>query len=130
MEYYRRAIEMTPTAGMAHAHLAMLELETGQEERAWRTLEEALAENPRNHALLMTAGDMYFDKGELAKAQAHYLKARENEPRSIDPWIRLAELATVQGRDEDARAAWQRALELDPQHPQIPEDVRRTLGTR
>jgi Flp pilus assembly protein TadD len=113
---------------MAYAHLATLEREIGQAERAWRTLEKGLAMSPRNHALLMTAGDMHFDKGDLARAEEFYLEAREHEPRNIDPWIRLAEVATAQGRDEDARAAWKRALELDPTDPQIPEQARRTSG--
>ncbi len=130
MEYYRQAIEMTPGGGMAYAHLAMLELDTGQAERAWRTLETGLAESPRNHALLMTAGDMHFEIGELEKAKSYYLRAREEEPRSVDPWIRLAEVATEQGREEDARVAWKRALELDPVNPQIPEQVRRTFARR
>jgi tetratricopeptide (TPR) repeat protein len=130
MEYYRQAIEMRPEGGMAHAHLAMLELETGQTERAWRTLEEGLSRAPRNHALLMTAGDMHFDKGALEQAERYYLEARGHEPRSIDPWIRLAQLATARGREKEARAAWERAFELEPTNPAIPEQVRRTLAKR
>ncbi len=130
MSYYRKAIEMSPRAGVAYAHLTVLELETGHRARAWDVLEEGLAHNPENYALLMTAGDLYSEKGENDRAADHYHRAAEQEPRSIDPWVRLAEMATARGRAEDARVAWQRVFELDPQEARIPADIRRSLRSR
>jgi arylsulfatase A-like enzyme/Flp pilus assembly protein TadD len=130
MSYYRKAIEMSPHAGVAYAHLAVLEADAGRTERAWRLLAEGLAHNPDNYALLMTAGDMHTEDGDHDRAAEFYHRAAQQEPRSIDPWVRLAETAAARGLVKDSRAAWLRVYELDPQEPRIPAAVRQSPRSR
>lgn len=87
--------------------------------------------NPEVHvllseALIRTAPIPLPPPGELravvetpnyATAEKHLLKALELAPQNADAHMWLGKLRWLQGRDEDAMTAYQRAGELAPQHP-------------
>ena len=52
----------------------------------------------------------------------------EHFPDRADGYERLGDVAQLQGRIEDAVRHYQRALELDPDHPRVPEKLERARG--
>jgi len=124
MSYYRRAIELNPRSAESWAHLAVLEFEHGRRSEAFALLDEGLTANPRSFAILMTAGELRRDVGELAAADSLWLRAASVEPQRPEPWVHLAELAERRGDDRTASKHWAAALERDPTHATIPARVR------
>ncbi len=79
-----------------------------------RTLAEATARTAPRSALpwgLWT--DWHVDRGELAEAAAALRKYVELQP-GADAWMKLGDLERRTGRPDAARAAWERALRLEP----------------
>jgi tetratricopeptide (TPR) repeat protein len=102
MKYYRRTIELTPRAGEAWSHLALLEFEGGRREEAFALLEEGLSYNPDQFPLLMTTGDLRAEIGETTAAIALYERAAAAEPHRPEPWLQLAVLADARGDRTEA----------------------------
>ncbi len=119
MSYYRRAVSIHPGAWEAVAHLAVLTFDQGRREEALRSLDDALEQSPANFVLLMTRGDLALQIGEAARAEDLFRRACEAEPRRADPWIGLAESLEAQGDRRAAEAPWNRARQIDPEHPRL-----------
>lgn len=124
LDYYRRCVELDPGMGQAWGHLASMEFDRGNRDEAMSLLEQGLAANPTAFPLLMTAGDLHFDLGELEEAEGFYKLAAERYETRAEPWVRLAELEERRGDDREAERLWDRAMAVNPNHPFIPDRVR------
>jgi tetratricopeptide (TPR) repeat protein len=63
-------------------------------------------------------------------AQARLRATAERFPASPEPWFRLGVIAEAGGADDDARVAYQRALELDREHVPTMLDLAALLDRR
>lgn len=97
IEYYRRSVAADPRQGQAWAHLAVLEFDRGRRAEGMVALEEGLRLNPTAFPLLMTAGDLHADLGDLEQAEGFYRLAAENYPDREEPPAKLGALAARRG---------------------------------
>jgi len=70
-----------------------------------RELTAALALDPHNPDLLLRAGVVAGERGELTLAESRFLEVTRTRPDSPDPWTDLAVLYRLAGRSADAAAA-------------------------
>ena len=61
-------------------------------------------------------GRIYFDSGQLPKAEDQYKSLLEVNPRSADAYYYLGEIYLKYGKSIEARAQWRNALDVDPNH--------------
>ncbi len=75
-------------------------------------------ERARQHLALAYygAGLLAFHRREWADARTTLEKAVETDPKSAQAWFYLGELHRAQGRPAEARAAYRRCLDVNPNH--------------
>ncbi len=76
--------------------------------------DESLRIRPGRAPIHVQAGHMFKEAGDLARAEAHYLAARELAPDDADAALQLGHFYTLVGRAEEAGAAYARAAALQP----------------
>lgn len=135
-EYFDRAIEtfqrllaIDPNDAYALNYLGYMYADKGMRlTEAVELLEKAIAIEPDNSAFLDSMGWAYFRLGELAQAE-HYLQQALEQMDEGDPeeqaviFDHAGDIASALGKPGEARAHWQKVLELAPDN----EEVRRKL---
>jgi ADP-heptose:LPS heptosyltransferase len=61
---------------------------------------------------------MFKEAGKLAKAEPHYLRAKQLTPDDPDLALQLGHFYKVAGRPREAERSYKRAIELDPEWPE------------
>lgn len=95
--------------------LADLELKAGRVADARRHLEELIARNPRNIWGLDKLGNLELLVGDAARAERLYLDMIRLQPQR-SYYTNLGLARSLLGRNEEAVAAYRKALELAPGH--------------
>lgn len=95
----------------------------GQRTQAADQVEQALARAPDDLQLRFTLGVMRMDLGERAKALEIFTRITQDFPDLADPYNNLAVLYAADGRLDEAQAALQQALRLQPDHAQAQENL-------
>jgi Flp pilus assembly protein TadD len=88
----------------------------GRASAAEAILRDSIAARPGAPALLLL-GSITGNRGTpdaLAQAASLFARAAELAPGDAEPWVRLGIARAKQHRLADARAAWKRALAIDP----------------
>jgi hypothetical protein len=104
--------------------------DTGQWEVAVRLYGEALDRSPYNPPIWVQYGHALKEAGELrnpdklAQAELAYRKALSLEAGAADPHLQLGHVLKLQGKIEEAQAAYLRAFVLDPLLPHPLEELR------
>lgn len=113
------ALEVSKADDRAHWGLA---------ESYWKRQETDLAIEQMEQAVRLSAGDpkmvrrlghMYLEIGRLQEAEYHSLWALESERDSAQAWALRGDCLKAAGKDDDALAAFHRALALQPDYPQV-----------
>jgi len=115
--------ELTPERKI---RMAESMLRNGQASEAFRLLDEAVAEDPKNAAMRNYYGQLAFRAGRFDQAEEAYEKALELDPYLTDVQNNLGALYASTGRPQDAEAAFQKVL-ADPSYPN-PEKAWFNLG--
>ena len=76
-------------------------------------------EDPTNPETLFELGEAYFLAGEWQQGQDWFLKLVEVDPANVHAWTDIGTAHYNVGRTEEAKAAWQQALQLAPEDPQL-----------
>lgn len=110
----RAAIEAFPNAAVPCSALANMRLYLGHRADCLRWAEEAVRREPsdpvaRLHYIEALAAGSGADEAERAARDA-----LDGRPWDAALWVKLAQLLTARDRDEEALAACERALEIDP----------------
>lgn len=95
----------------------------GRVEEAFRALRRALQDDPTDALTLDRLGQLHQRRGEYDRAIGFYTRAVRQAPNHSTLQTRLAEALSAAGRREEADAAWQRVLALDPANRQARERV-------
>jgi SAM-dependent methyltransferase len=101
-----------------------------QWEHAARLYRKALDRNPRNAAIWVQYGHALKESGELrdpdmlAQAETAYRRALSLNPGAADPHLQLGHALKLQGKNEEAAAAYLRAFALDPSIPHSVGELR------
>jgi len=95
----------------------------GQKTQAVELVEQALTRTPDDLQLRFAQGVMRMELGERAKAQAIFTRLTQDFPDLADPFNNLAVLHAAAGELDEARAALEQALRLQPEHAQAQENL-------
>jgi len=82
------------------------------------SLEQTVAQNPKDADALAQLGNAYFDSGQFTKAIDAYKKHLELKPGSANVWTDLGVMYRRSGQPREAIAAFDKAITLDPGHEQ------------
>jgi ADP-heptose:LPS heptosyltransferase len=80
--------------------------------------EEALRLIPGRAAIHIQCGHMFKEAGDLSRAEAHYLRAKELTPDDPDLALQFGHFHKVAGRLKEAELSYKRARELAPAWPE------------
>jgi O-antigen ligase len=110
------AAALVPAYGAEKVRAAERALLDGESARAVALSDEARDLNPLAIAPLELAATAHRERGELGAMLARLRTATEVQPDNPRTWRRLALVLDGLGGEREARRAWQRVLELDPQN--------------
>jgi len=111
MEAYQKAIDLKPDSFTSRINLAAAFLETGQPEEAIEALLSSL-EIEETSSARDNLGTSYFHLKDYEQAAHNYRRATELEPAKALIWANLGDTLKVQGKREEARGAYLKAVAL------------------
>jgi tRNA A-37 threonylcarbamoyl transferase component Bud32/tetratricopeptide (TPR) repeat protein len=118
--FFRRAIELDPNFALAYARLGAVYGNSGENElaRQFKTRAFELRERASEPERYYITAHYYNEvTGEIDKARDTYELWRRTYPRESIPATNLANIYNVLGQYEEALAAAQEAVRLDPTSP-------------
>jgi tetratricopeptide (TPR) repeat protein len=99
-------------------HLLRLMIEAGSSgEEVFAELDSALKFDPDNYELRLKLAEIQMELGKPRQALKHLETIEKQQGISVDLLVRKAEAFNLLERSDDARKAFERALELDPSSP-------------
>lgn len=125
LELLRRAHELEPGHPEAAWELVKTLLDTGEAGAARVAAERTLAVDGENPAGLRCLGLVHLLQHEPQAALERFERAAVLAPHDSESWLHAGIAAQELGRLDEALAAYERALELKPDHP--PARWRRTI---
>ena len=111
----RRAVELAPEFGFAHARLAELEFAFGNRHAALAELDRALKLSPRLAAAHALQGFVLLDQGNVKSASTSFNHARDLDAALGSAWLGRGLCLLHERKFSEARAAFQAAAALEPQ---------------
>lgn len=94
--------------------LAELQVESGDEQGAVRTLEDLAAVSSGESSGYREMGRYYLERRDVERAEKYLRKAVEKDRRDVEAWRRLAQVEESRHRAESARQAWEALLRAEP----------------
>ncbi|MBP7864705.1 MAG: tetratricopeptide repeat protein [Acidobacteria bacterium] len=113
-DQYAQALRVNPRNAYALANLGRLRLREGKPAEALPWLDQALAEDPGLPIANSQKGVALCLLGDLRGAAVFLGKALRSQPRDPDTLCNLAAVRARQGRGDEARDLYRRALDVDP----------------
>jgi Flp pilus assembly protein TadD len=95
----------------------------GQRTQAVATIEQGLVKMPDDLKLRFALGVMKMEMGQPQAAQTIFTALTQDFPDLADPYNNLAVIQASQGELDQARAALEQAVRLQPDHPQALENL-------
>lgn len=96
---------------------------SGQKTQAVEQVEAALKRTPDDLQLRFALGVMRMELGERAAAMGIFTRLTQDFPDLADPYNNLAVLHAAAGELDEAKAALEQALRLQPDHAQAQENL-------
>ena len=128
LRWYQQAKQIDPNSGRADYATGALLLRSNRPDESIRHLERAVASGWRPYWVLFDLGSAYEQMGRYNDAAAVYRQVTQTtdipETTLLSAWLKLAELYTKTGEEDQANDAWLHVLILEPQHPAIPQFIR------
>lgn len=81
-----------------------------------KTLEEQVAQNPKDTAVRVQLANAYYDGGQWQKAVEAYQKILELDPKNVSARTDMGTAYFNLGRPQDALKEYTKSLEIDPNH--------------
>lgn len=117
--FLSRASEMCPLDEKIRFHYAETLWELGSRRQAVVHMEEAVRLSGGSAELVIRLGDMYLADGDLQRAALQAESAIQANRRLPAAWALRGDVLRQMGRDEDALAAYHRALSLQAHYPRV-----------
>lgn len=114
IEHLKRAVALDPGFEPAHADLCRLLSGQGEHDAAHDVISAALQRHPGNLDFRLALGNVCLAQGKAGEALAHYehvLALRGEQPAL---WVNKGRALVAGKQYQEARAALERALQLDP----------------
>ena len=113
-EAARKAVDLDPNLASGHARLAQYYFDIGDRPNSYRIFDRAIALDPDDLLVLTLAAGIAMRNGEIAEAIGRYDRLVAREPRSAAYHANRGIYLQAAGRFDDARAALEKARELNP----------------
>lgn len=111
----KESVELEPNGAMVHGLLGNTLSYAGRPDEAIIQLNQGIRLNPRPPAWYYChLGRCYRQKGQYEKSLAEFKKALKFAPNHLGSQIGLTVMYSLLGREEEARAAGKKLLEMDP----------------
>ena len=110
----QRAVEMHPNDPKRWTDLARLMLQSGYYDRAEEALTAALAQKPGDAALQHDLANVALMRGDTTLAVQRLQSLLREDSTFADAWLNLGIIYAMTGRRAEARMAWQRVLQYNP----------------
>jgi Flp pilus assembly protein TadD len=121
---YERAVELSPNSARAHSDLGTTLIAMGQAGAALTELEEAHRLAPDRATVMNNLGYALQSLGEVEGAENWYRRSLAADPSLGSAWVNLGVLCAKSQRFDEASAAFEQALRLDPEDPRALENVK------
>ena len=123
--------EAHPHAAALHNNLAVALGVAGRSEEALQAIDRGITEDPGLAPLHRNRGDLLLEAGRHDQALDEYRRAvKQHETLGPEIWARIGALHSAAGELVEAEAAWERALVLDPSHPEARLRLAASRGAR
>lgn len=121
MDLLKAFIKDSPEYAGPHANLAKLYQRKGEQEKAGRSFERAIALEPQSAAIYNAAGMHERQLGRFDEAEKHYLAAIKREPRNPDVLLNLGILYDLYLRQPSRAVVFYRRYQatLDQIDPRV-----------
>lgn len=113
------ALDASKADDRAHWGLAESYWNRGEQELAIEHMEQAVRLSAGDPKFVERLGRMYLDLGRSQEADQHSLWALQTKRDSPDAWRLRGDCLRASGKDDEALAAYHRALALQPDYPQV-----------
>jgi serine/threonine-protein kinase len=123
----RRALEIDPGLPAAHVAVARILRDTGRSSESIAELERILAEHPKPDEAQRELGRSYEQAGDLKAAENAFRGATVMGADNWYNWNSLGAFLSPLGRYDEARQAFERAVELAPEGVFKPQENLATL---
>lgn len=117
--FWAREFEVNPADPVAGVELAEALRQLGQHEQAAATAQQVLTVQPANVEAMLELGRAQIARGEAFYGIQPLEQARTLAPNDWRPLSLLGVAYQQVRRTEDARAAWNAALTLSPDNPEV-----------
>jgi tetratricopeptide (TPR) repeat protein len=111
---YQQVLRLNPLAADAKVALARLQLAAGQTDSSVAMAEEALKTQPENGDARLALVQGLIRRGDLQRAEADLNALKAKFPGSPAVHTQAGMLLGLKGRSQEARAEFDRALQLEP----------------
>jgi tetratricopeptide (TPR) repeat protein len=116
IHFVREAVALQPDSSVARQYLAAALKDAGRLPEALSEIRRAIEIDPAHVPFRSMLGLLLLQQGHAAEAVPHLLRYAEERPEDPKGHNNLGAALSRAGRTEEARAAFQRALRLDPSH--------------
>lgn len=116
---FSEALEVSKSDDRAHWGLAESYWTRGESKQAITHMEQAVRLSAADPKLVRRLGRMYLELGQLEAAREHSQWALDLQRESEAAWALQGDCLHAAGEDEQALAAYHRALALRPDYPQV-----------
>ncbi|PIQ76672.1 hypothetical protein COU78_05260 [Candidatus Peregrinibacteria bacterium CG10_big_fil_rev_8_21_14_0_10_49_24] len=117
---YEQSLAIRPN-GEAYYNLAQYYDTKGQTIKAMEAYRSALEHRPKDTSALVNLGVLQMRSGQLEDAVLNFLKATETDPFSSVAFYNLATAYELTDNPEEARKAYEKVLEIDPEDTEVSE---------
>ncbi|XHF14944.1 tetratricopeptide repeat protein [Archangium gephyra] len=119
-----------PSQLEARAELGFLYLRGGDRKKAEKVLEEVVAVEPRHALGLLYLGHTHYQQGNAREAEESFRGAVQVDPAFGEPHYALGQLLEAAGKLMEAKAEYEKAAELQKDHPYAAEAARRLSSAK
>jgi len=112
---YLRVLEDVPDSPAGYINLAIAQARQKKFDQALRTLDNGIARIPDSESLQVRLGHTYLVTGMLRKAFETMNKVLDLNARNVDALTVCAGILDTEGRKEEARGYYNRALAVEPE---------------
>lgn len=124
-EQFLESISIDEHFAAAHNNLGLACSELGDENAASSAFTKAIELDPELHAAYNNLGYLFYKQNSFDQAIEMYNEALGRQSDNSTAYTNLGNAYYKLGREEDAQAAWEKAVELDPANEKAGSSLRR-----
>tara|TARA_B100000470_G_C19781094_1_gene387693 strand:- start:202 stop:1383 length:1182 start_codon:yes stop_codon:yes gene_type:complete len=114
IDYWNNLANMNPDQTLLWINLGDAYRKMSRFDEAKNAFQVALSLDPKNVAIQNNLANLYLLSGDTLQAVIRYEAILASDPTLADIWINLGVVYINSGRKEEARKAWAKGLEQDP----------------